>query len=108
MYFLNRYDATLEKANKEQLSQTIYLNKGQGITMKETYNLLNGRAVNTDLTNKEGQKYNAWIQLDLKSKNELGNYETKQFHQNYGYDLLASLQKYPIKELVDDKESMPC
>ena len=70
MYFFNRYDATLEKANKEQLSHTIYLNKGQGITMKETYNLLNGRAVNTDLTNKAGEKYNAWIQLDLEKKNE--------------------------------------
>lgn len=104
MYFLNSYDATLEKVNKEQLSQTIYLNKGQGITMKETYNLLNGRAVNTDLTNKAGEKYNAWIQLDLKSKNEQGNYETKQFHQNYGYDLTTSLQKYPVKELIDEKE----
>ena len=68
MYFFNRYDATLEKANKEQLSQTIYLNKGQGITMKETYNLLNGRAVNTDLINKAGEKYNAWIQLDLERR----------------------------------------
>lgn len=104
MYFFNRYDATLEKANKEQLSQTIYLNKGQGITMKETYNLLNGRAVNTDLTNKAGEKYNAWIQLDLEKKNEQGNYETKQFHQNYGYDIAASLQKYPVKELMDEKE----
>ncbi len=104
MYFFNRYDATLEKANKEQLSQTIYLNKGQGITMKETYNLLNGRAVNTDLTNKAGEKYNAWIQLDLEKKNEQGNYETKQFHQNYGYDMVASLQKYPVKELLDEKE----
>ena len=73
-----------KRANKEQLSQTIYLNKGQGITMKETYNLLNGRAVNTDLINKAGEKYNAWIQLDLEKKNEQGNYETKQFHQNYG------------------------
>ena len=104
MYFFNRYDATIEKANKEQLSQTIYLNKGQGITMKETYNLLNGRAVNTDLTNKAGEKYNAWIQLDLEKKNEQGNYETKQFHQNYGYDMVASLQKYPVKELMDEKE----
>lgn len=104
MYFLNSYDATLEKASKEQLSQTVYLNKGQGITMKETYNLLNGRAVNTDLTNKAGEKYNAWIQLDLEKKNEKGNYETKQFHQNYGYDLMASLQKYPVKELMDERE----
>ncbi len=70
MYFLNRYDATLEKSNGEKLSQPFYLNKGNGVTIKEAYNLLHGRAVNKDLVNKEGQKYNAWVQLDLKDKNE--------------------------------------
>ncbi len=100
MYFLNRYDATLEKSNGEKLSQPFYLNKGNGVTIKEAYNLLHGRAVNKDLVNKEGQKYNAWVQLDLKDKNERGNFETKQFHKNYGYDLEQSLTKFPIKELA--------
>ena len=101
MYFLNRYDATLEKSDGKKLSQPFYLNKGNGITIKEAYNLLNGRSVNKDLTNKEGEKYNAWIQLDLTHKNERGNYDPKQFHKNYGYDLEQSLSKFPIKELTN-------
>ena len=54
MYFFNRYDATLQKTNEEKLSQTFYLNKGNGVTIKEAYNLLNGRAVNKELTSMEG------------------------------------------------------
>ncbi len=30
---------------------------------------------------------------------ESGNYKINQYHQNYGYDLEATLSKYPIKEL---------
>ncbi len=104
MYFLNRYDATLEKSDGKKLSQPFYLNKGNGITIKEAYNLLNGRAVNKDLVNKEGEKYNAWIQLDLTHKNERGNYDPKQFHKNYGYDLEQTLSKFPIKELTNGEQ----
>jgi hypothetical protein len=42
------------------LIQTFYTEKGHGITMKEAYNLLDGRAVNKDFQKAEGQKYNAW------------------------------------------------
>ncbi len=66
--------------------------------------MLNGRAVNKDLVNKEGEKYNAWIQLDLTHKNERGNYDPKQFHKNYGYDLEQTLSKFPIKELTNGEQ----
>src|SRR5215213_7867790 len=51
MYFFNRHDAHLQHPgdpSKDRL-QTFYLNKGHGITLKESFNLLDGRAVNTDL-----------------------------------------------------------
>gem|GEM_PF-486433 len=104
MYFLNRYDATLEKSDGKKLSQPFYLNKGNGVTIKEAYNLLNGRAVNKDLTNQRGEKYNAWIQLDLSHKNEKGSYVQQPFHKNYGYDLEQSLSKFSIKELNDSHQ----
>lgn len=63
MYFFNNYHASLEKSNGEKNEQTFYLNKGKGVTAKEAYNLLDGRAVHKDLTTKEGQPYKAWIQL---------------------------------------------
>lgn len=105
MYFFNKYDVTLKQENKsESISQTFYLNKGNNITLKEAYNLMNGRAVNKDLTTKEGQIYNAWIQLDMKNNEQNGNFKIKHFHQNYGFDLEKALSKLSIKELSNDQD----
>lgn len=104
MYFANNYLATLTKSNQEKLSQLIYLEKGNGLSQKETYNLLSGRSVNTDLKNKEGEKYNAWIKLDFSVKEANGNYKVTQFHEAYKYDLAATLQKYHINELKEDTQ----
>ncbi len=105
MYFFNKYDLTLKQdQNPEAMKQTFYLNKESNITLKEAYNLMNGRAVNKDLTNKEGKIYNAWVQLDMKDTDKNGNYKIKQFHQNYGFDLEKALSKLPIKELTNEQE----
>lgn len=104
MYFFNSYKMDLSKENtKESLEQTFYINKGNNITMKEAYNLMEGRAVNKDLTNKEGQVYNAWVQMDFKEADTNGNFKLNQYHQNYGYDLENALSKHPIKELETPK-----
>lgn len=106
MYFFNNYSLEVEKGNhSESLKQTFYINKGEdNITLKEAYNLLQGRAIHKELTNKEGEKYGAWVQLDFKNADENGNFIVKKFHQNYGYDLAATLEKHPIKELIDPEE----
>lgn len=101
MYFFNNYHASLEKSNGEKNGQTFYLNKGKGVTAKEAYNLLDGRAVHKDLTTKEGQPYKAWIQLDFENKDKNNNFEVKQFHENYGYDLKAAVEKFAVAELND-------
>ena len=103
MYFFNRYDAKIA-TNSDAHSQTFYLNKGYGVTLKEAYNLLSGRSINKDLTNKEGQLYNAWVQLDFKQSDEKGNFKMKQYHQNYGYDLEKVLNNHPIKELNNEQD----
>lgn len=104
MYFFNSYKVDLQKDNsKESLEQTFYINKGSNITMKEAYNLMEGRAVNKELTNKEGQLYNSWVQMDFKETDSNGNFKLNQYHQNYGYDLEATLSKLPIKELETPK-----
>lgn len=101
MYFFNRYEATLktDDATKDK-SQTFYITKNAGVTAKEAYNLLSGRAVNKDLTNKEGQPYNAWLQLDFTEKDK-NNFKVKQYTPGYGYELEKVFAKYPIKELAD-------
>ncbi len=108
MYFLNNYKATLKNDDPEkERSQTFYINKGNGVTAKEAYNLLEGRAVHKKLTNKDGDPYEAWLQLNPK-KEENGNHKVQQYHSAYGFDLQKSLDKHPLKELVnpDQKERL--
>lgn len=109
MYFLNRYKATLTNSDSDkERSQTFYITKNTGITAKEAFNLLNGRSVEARLTNKEGEKFKAWVQLDFEEKDRHDNYKTKQFHEKYGYELETVLNRYPIKELqtAEEKEKL--
>lgn len=104
MYFLNSYHASLERSNGQKMEQTFYLNNGKGVTAKEAYNLLEGRAVHKELTNKAGEPYKAWIQLDFSNKDKNNNNEVKQYHENYGYDLKETLRAYPIKEMMKEED----
>ncbi|MFL5789828.1 MAG: hypothetical protein ACJ748_17335 [Flavisolibacter sp.] len=99
MYFFNSYHASLKRSNGETKEQVFYLTKGKGVTAKEAYNLLEGRAVHKELSNKEGQTYKAWIQLDFHKKDKNNNHEVNQYHENYGYNLKEALSKYAIAEL---------
>jgi hypothetical protein len=99
MYFFNSFHASLQKSNGEKVERTFTLNKGKGITAKEAFNLLDGRSVHKQMTPKEGAPYYAWLQLDFENKNKNNNFEVKQFHENYGYDLKAAVSKYAIGEL---------
>jgi hypothetical protein len=107
MYFFNKYDVTLKQESlPDMMKQTFYINKGNNVTMKEAYNLMSGRAVNKDLTTKEGQVYNAWVQMNFNEIDRNGNFQLKQFHQNYGYDLEKELAKLPVKELGSEQEKI--
>ena len=107
MCFFNRYNLQLlNKDGDERAKQMFYLNKGSSVTLKEGYNLLEGRAVHKTLTSRDNEKYGAWLQLDFKNVSPSGNYEFKKLHDNYGYDLEKTLAKYPIKELGDKKSKL--
>ena len=101
MCFFNSYHASLKRTNGDVVDQVFYLNKGKGVTAKEAYNLLEGRAVFKELTNKEGQSYHAWLQLDLSKRDKHNNHEVKQFHEHYGFNLSEAMQKFPIKEMQE-------
>jgi hypothetical protein len=70
--------------------------KGKGPTLKEGYNLLCGRAVHKQLIGKNGQRYLAWMQLDLDSK-EGENFKVNTYFESHGYDLSASLDAFSIE-----------
>lgn len=85
MYFFNSYHASMKRNNGDKMEQTFYLNKGKGITAKEAFNLLDGRAVHKDLMTKDDQPYKAWIQLDPEIKDKNNNADVKQYHEKYGF-----------------------
>jgi hypothetical protein len=103
LYYFNKYQATV-KIKEEERTQLFYIEKNSGITLKEAFNLLQGRAVFKELSGKAGDVYHAWIQLDLKEKEANGNYKQKLFHENYGYQLTTALEQYPIQELREEKQ----
>lgn len=100
IYFFNKYHAVLRCGDDPELDkeQTFYISKGIGVTHKEAFNLLQGRAVYKNLINKDGVKYNAWIQLDFSEKTMKDNYKTNQL-SGYQFNLEQALQEHPIVEL---------
>ncbi|HSZ85687.1 MAG TPA: hypothetical protein VK787_06630 [Puia sp.] len=105
MYFLNKYDAELRVKDKENLKQTFYLDRGKGVTAKEAYNLLSGRSVFKELTNKDGEKYFAWLKLDLREKDERGNFKVQHFYDSYGYNLKAAVNNLPLAHMTSEQEA---
>lgn len=106
MYFFNRYNASLKgEGNNPDRSQTFYIDNGKGITFKEAFNLLEGRAVYKDLTNKEQEKYQAWLQLDFNKTDKHQNFELKRFTEGYGYDLAAAVKAFPVKEFNNEEDT---
>ncbi|WP_439697454.1 hypothetical protein ACFGVS_03365 [Mucilaginibacter sp. AW1-7] len=93
MYFFNKYDASLRD---KDMQQTFYLNKGSGITAKEAYNLMEGRAVHKQLENLEGEKYNAWIIIDKENKTENGNFKLRPFTDGWNYKPERAIDKLDI------------
>lgn len=101
MYFFNKYDANIPHQNDpaKDLKQSFFINKGSGITAKEAFNLMEGRAVHKQLYNLEGQKYQAWVALDKDNLTEKGNMKLKHYHENYGFDIKKVISGVGIKEM---------
>jgi hypothetical protein len=98
-YFFNKYDALLIQKDEETRSQTFYLHKGiYGFTLKEAFNLLQGRSVNKDLHSLNGDKYNSWVRLLFDEKDLHDNYKLKHTKPEI-YNLERILNYYPIQEL---------
>ncbi|MGO1672052.1 MAG: hypothetical protein ACTHYC_14600 [Sphingobacterium sp.] len=103
-YFFNSFDLALKGKNDEDLVKQNYrINYGNTFTLKEAFNLLQGRSVNKDFIKKDldenGQKesYNAWAYLDFKDTDKNGNYLLKRV---FNYDLEKKLSEHPIKEMI--------
>ncbi len=97
MYFFNKYEAKLDGKQ-----QTFYINQGSGITAKEAYNLMDGRAVYKELENREGEKYKAWIILDKDNKAENGDLKLKTYSEGWNYKPERAIDKMDIVGINDE------
>lgn len=68
-------------------------------TLKEAYNLLQGRPVHKQLISRDGQPFEAWARPNFNKKLANGNFELNFYTKNYGYHLENVLKEYPLKDL---------
>lgn len=80
-FFFSGYKLTVEDRQ-----HTFHIFKGRGITVKEGFNLLHGRAVFKQRKANNGQTYNEWLELDLSVKEENG-FKPVVYPESYGYDV---------------------
>jgi hypothetical protein len=74
---------------------SFFVFKGRGVTVKEGFNLLNGRAVFKQRVAKNGQTYNEWIDLDLTIREDNG-FKPRIYPESYGFDLSALIDSLMI------------
>lgn len=100
--YIGSFDMNLMKEGQEEVwGNNFRVFMGNNFTLKEAYNLLDGRSVHKnfikvndfkDWTKNEEQP--AWTFMDFKNTNEEGNYLLRRI---YNFDLKESLDKLPIK-----------
>lgn len=107
MFFFNSFDLLLKKEGKEEtLQRNFSVFYGNAYTLREAYNMLDGRSVGKTFTwgdknDKELRKQEfAWEDLDFISVDERGNYKTNRY---YDYDIEKVVDGYPIKGLEFEK-----
>lgn len=94
MYFLNSYHANLNGQESK-----FYVNNGEkNITSKEAFNLMEGRSVFRELTNKQNEKYSAWVKITPETLGQ-ENIQFNVFSENYGYDLEKAMGKVNDRQL---------
>jgi hypothetical protein len=113
LYFFNRFDMSVKQAGTEELlKQTYFVGRENNLTLKERYNMIDGRAVFKEFNKLEqvgegehlkfkatDETYKAWTQLNFRQTDENGNFLQRKI---FGFDLENTLGKYPIKELEDE------
>lgn len=98
-YFFNSYNLTLNQESEKTVSKTFRVEYGKTFSLKEAYNMLDGRSVHKTFINKsdplqEQKSTNAWNYIDFKNTSENGEFLIR---QKYNYNLEAELSKLPIK-----------
>lgn len=100
-YVFDHYTATnqYEQDPGKNKEREFHVFKGVGVTFKEAFNLLDGRAARIDGVDQDDEVYRTWVQLDFEERDAHLNYRFKYYRH---YDLERVLTSYPIEELLAD------
>jgi len=117
-YFFNSYDLSVSKDGQLSPIQNFRVNRPEKvvhklegaedkieyvnstITLKEAYNMMEGRSVLKDFVNQQSEKYAKWLILDFKNTDDKGNFTIRKLPE---YDLESQLAVMPIKELLNSE-----
>lgn len=102
VYFFNRYKAHLHDPSKPTTEQDVqkmfYIDESRrGVTLKQAYNLLQGRYVHRKIVDQNGDTYFRWLYLEPKVEDTDGFAYMRQIKQQF--DLDKALDIYPIQGL---------
>ncbi len=97
-YFLDRFLASnqYEQDPGKNREREFHIYKGAGVTFKEAYNLLDGRAAKITQINQDDERYKVWVQLDFDERDTHFNYRFRYYRH---FDLEKILTSYPIEEM---------
>jgi len=101
-YFLNDYTAILNTHNGIERRQEFNLERDHRITASQAYRLLLGAALHKEVLqrgdgeNSQAEKKDVWMKLNLDLIDSYGRHPLTKIHSNYGFDLEAAIDKYPI------------
>ncbi len=102
-YSISKYDALTKALTYpfEDRKNGFLIIRGKGVTFKEGYNLLQGRPILRDFLAPSQVSYSAWMDLNFRERDLSGNYREVKYSLK-GFDLMAAVKMYPIKELLDE------
>ena len=103
-YYILNYEACTKAPIYpfEDRKNSFKVNHGTPITLKEAFNLLQGRAILKDFLTKSLVEYSAWMELDFRERDISGNYREVKYSAKRGIDLEKAVRMYPIKELEEE------
>ena len=99
-YFFNRYKAQLyDPATPERIAERMfYIEQSRlGVTLKQAYNLLQGRYVQRKIVDQNGEIFLRWLYLEQNLEDRDGFAFLRQIKQQF--DLDKALDIYPIQGL---------
>lgn len=102
-YFFNSYDVKLSKEGAEEsLGQSFKVSYGNSYTLREAYNMMEGRSVNKDFISvnwdnrDEDKTINAWAYLNFKQARDDG--KGFEIRKAFNFDIEKALSQLPIKD----------